>query len=186
MQPFSARPLTLLAISGCLVVVTTLALYWWWADPYGSPEPQSAPQTGKLTGSASPNSTPHWVRPLTGAPTTPSAPQVAVTMPRASVPVPPPGAPLQKTAADTLRFAAVTSNDGSGGLHLYPGRNRVAFAQLGLRPGDQIIAVNGTAAAGHTWEQLLTSLPDGSNLTITVERGGQVLQIDAHPGGTAF
>lgn len=168
------RPLLPFFVLGCCIVGVGLVLCLrWWVQP------ESLPETDNLKLPPASSSAQHGVRPSPESPPLSSWPQVAVTPPKATVAVPPPGAPLQKTAADTLRFAVVTAKGDSGALRVYPGRNRVAFAQLGLRPGDQIIAVNGAGTAGHTWEALLASLPDDGRLVITVERAGRLLQLDA-------
>ena len=46
--------------------------------------------------------------------------------------------------ADVLRPQPVMDHGRMNGFRVYPGRNRAAFMRLGLRPGDQVTAINGT------------------------------------------
>jgi C-terminal processing protease CtpA/Prc len=60
------------------------------------------------------------------------------------------------------------------GFRLYPGRNRMAFMRLGLRPGDQVTAINGTPLDDRDRsEQILHTLGSSSEAHVTVIRNGQ-------------
>ena len=60
------------------------------------------------------------------------------------------------------------------GFRVYPGRNRPAFMRLGLRPGDQVTAINGTPLDDRDrGEQILRTLSSSSEARVTVIRGGQ-------------
>jgi general secretion pathway protein C len=60
------------------------------------------------------------------------------------------------------------------GFRVYPGRNRQAFMRLGLRPGDQVTAINGTPLDDRDrGEQILRTLASSSEARVTVIRGGQ-------------
>jgi len=47
-------------------------------------------------------------------------------------------------ARGCLRPQPVMDHNRMNGFRVYPGRNRAAFTRLGLRPGDQVTAINGT------------------------------------------
>src|SRR5205809_866566 len=60
------------------------------------------------------------------------------------------------------------------GFRVYPGRNRAAFMRLGLRPGDQVTAINGTPLDDRErGEQILRTLGSSSEARVTLIRGGQ-------------
>lgn len=60
------------------------------------------------------------------------------------------------------------------GFRVYPGRERGAFNQLGLRPGDLVTQVNGIQLDDSQKAlQMLTELSKASSVSLTVERGGQ-------------
>ncbi|HZC86194.1 MAG TPA: PDZ domain-containing protein, partial [Steroidobacteraceae bacterium] len=55
-----------------------------------------------------------------------------------------------------------------------PGRDRMAFMRLGLRPGDQVTAINGTPLDDRDrGEQILHTLSSSSEAHVTVIRNGQ-------------
>jgi len=65
------------------------------------------------------------------------------------------------------------------GFRVYPGRNRAAFMQLGLRPGDQVTAINGTPLDDRDrGEQILRTLASSSEARVTVIRGGQAQELN--------
>jgi general secretion pathway protein C len=67
------------------------------------------------------------------------------------------------------------------GFRINPGRNRQQFAKLGLRPGDVVTDINGTAMTDPSQGlQVFESLGETSQATVTVLRNGnpQVLVID--------
>lgn len=76
--------------------------------------------------------------------------------------------------ADYIRVQPVNSGSGLSGYRIYPGRDRTVFAAAGLRPGDIVTAVNGTALndPGRSL-QLLNELSQSSQINLTVDRGGQ-------------
>jgi general secretion pathway protein C len=60
------------------------------------------------------------------------------------------------------------------GFRVYPGRNRAAFLRLGLRPGDQVTAINGTPLDDRErGEQILRTLGSSSEARVTIIRAGQ-------------
>ena len=76
--------------------------------------------------------------------------------------------------ADLLRPQAVMDGDKVKGFRVYPGRNRLAFARLGLRPGDEVIAINGTPLDDQDRGQaILNTLSTSSEARVTVIRNNQ-------------
>jgi general secretion pathway protein C len=60
------------------------------------------------------------------------------------------------------------------GFRVYPGRNRQAFNRLGLRPGDLVMAINGTPLDDPSrGQEIFRTLGSSSEAHITVMRGGQ-------------
>jgi len=96
------------------------------------------------------------------------------------------GAPLIRPAvADSedkltefVRIAPVFAGDQVRALELYPSANAILFAQLGLEPGDRVIAIDGAAvqdsraAIGE-----LRRLTAGAALNVTIERGEKSLTL---------
>jgi len=77
--------------------------------------------------------------------------------------------------ADVLRPQPVMDHNRMNGFRVYPGRNRAAFTRLGLRPGDQVTAINGTPLDDRErGEQILRTLGSSSEARVTVKRGGQL------------
>lgn len=76
--------------------------------------------------------------------------------------------------ADIMRPQPVFAHGKQTGYRVYPGRNRQAFTRLGLRPGDLVMAVNGTPlddpARG---QEIFQTLGSSSEAHITVMRSGQ-------------
>lgn len=67
------------------------------------------------------------------------------------------------------------------GYRVYPGKDRRQFQQLGLRPGDIVTAINGTALTNPTeGARIFSSLGDASSVTVTLERNGspQTITLD--------
>jgi regulator of sigma E protease len=60
-----------------------------------------------------------------------------------------------------------------------------AAARAGIQPGDRIVAVSGTQVSSFDELQRVVLLSAGSQLELTVERGGQVLNLVAVPELTA-
>jgi general secretion pathway protein C len=76
--------------------------------------------------------------------------------------------------ADLLRPQAVMDGDRVRGFRVYPGRNRLAFARLGLRPGDEVIAINGTPLDDQDRGQaILGTLGSSPEAHVTVIRNNQ-------------
>jgi len=76
--------------------------------------------------------------------------------------------------ADVLRPQPVMDHNRMNGFRVYPGRNRAAFTRLGLRPGDQVTAINGTPLDDRDrGEQILRTLGSSSEARVTVIRQGQ-------------
>jgi general secretion pathway protein C len=76
--------------------------------------------------------------------------------------------------ADVMRPQPVMDHGHMNGFRVYPGRNRMAFMRLGLRPGDQVTAINGTPLDDRDrGEQILRTLSTSSEARVTVMRNGQ-------------
>jgi general secretion pathway protein C len=76
--------------------------------------------------------------------------------------------------ADVLRPQPVMDHNRMNGFRVYPGRNRAAFMRLGLRPGDQVTAINGTPLDDRDrGEQILRTLGSSSEARVTLIRQGQ-------------
>jgi general secretion pathway protein C len=76
--------------------------------------------------------------------------------------------------ADVMRPQPVMDHGRMNGFRVYPGRNRMAFMRLGLRPGDQVTAINGTPLDDRDRsEQILHTLSSSSEARVTVIRNGQ-------------
>jgi general secretion pathway protein C len=76
--------------------------------------------------------------------------------------------------ADVLRPQPVMDHNRMNGFRVYPGRNRAAFMRLGLRPGDQVTAINGTPLDDRDrGEQILRTLSSSSEARVTLIRQGQ-------------
>jgi general secretion pathway protein C len=64
------------------------------------------------------------------------------------------------------------------GFRAYPGRNRQIFSKLGLKPGDLVTAINGTALDDPQHSQeVFNTIQSSDHVTVDVERGGQKQQI---------
>jgi general secretion pathway protein C len=60
------------------------------------------------------------------------------------------------------------------GFRAYPGRNRQIFNKLGLKPGDLVTAINGTALDDPQRSQdVFNTIQTSDRVTVTVERSGQ-------------
>ncbi len=60
------------------------------------------------------------------------------------------------------------------GFRAYPGRNRQIFSKLGLKPGDLVTAINGTALDDpQRSQEVFNTIQTSDHVTVTVERGGQ-------------
>jgi general secretion pathway protein C len=75
---------------------------------------------------------------------------------------------------DVLRPTPVVKGGRMEGFRVFPGRDRAAFARLGLHAGDLVTAINGTPLDDRDRsEQILRTLSSASEARVTVVRGGQ-------------
>ena len=98
------------------------------------------------------------------------------------------GANLRRLAAsnpsalgELLRAQPVFSNGVQKGYRVYPGRDRMQFARLGLQPGDLVTAINGTPLDDpNRSSEILSTLTTSSTAQVIVERNGtsQALTLD--------
>lgn len=76
--------------------------------------------------------------------------------------------------SEIMRPQPVFANGQQRGYRVYPGRNRQQFAQLGLKPGDLVLSVNGTPlddpARGM---EIFRTIGSASQVRVTVERNGR-------------
>lgn len=81
-------------------------------------------------------------------------------------------------AATYLRVQPSASGGSMQGYRIYPGRDRALFNAAGLKPGDLVTAINGTELndAGKAL-QMLTDLSTASNVSLTLERGGNTQNV---------
>lgn len=64
------------------------------------------------------------------------------------------------------------------GFRAYPGRNRLAFNKLGLKPGDLVTAINGTPLDDpQRSQEVLNTIQSSDRATVTIERAGQKQEI---------
>ena len=76
--------------------------------------------------------------------------------------------------ADIMRPQPVFAQGKQKGYRVYPGRNRQAFTRLGLRPGDLVMAINGTPLDDPSrGQEIFRTLGSSSEAHITVMRAGQ-------------
>jgi general secretion pathway protein C len=60
------------------------------------------------------------------------------------------------------------------GFRAYPGRNRQIFSKLGLKAGDLVTAINGTALDDpQRGQEIFNTIQTSDHATVTIERGGQ-------------
>ena len=60
------------------------------------------------------------------------------------------------------------------GFRAYPGRNRLIFNKLGLKPGDLVTAINGTQLDDPQHSQdVFNTIQTSDHVVVTLERGGQ-------------
>jgi general secretion pathway protein C len=86
-------------------------------------------------------------------------------------------------ASNYLRVQPATVGGQQRGYRIYPGRERDAFQQLGLRPGDLVTAVNGVQLDDNQKAlQLLGQLSQANDISLTIERGGQVQNLNVSLG----
>ena len=76
--------------------------------------------------------------------------------------------------SDVLRPQPVFAEGKLRGYRVYPGRNARAFAALGLRNGDLVLSINGTALDDPTrGNDIFASLGNSDQAHVTVMRNGQ-------------
>lgn len=64
------------------------------------------------------------------------------------------------------------------GFRVYPGRNRQAFTNLGLRPGDLVTAINGTPLDDpQHGQEVMNTIQNSDRASVTIERGGQTQEL---------
>lgn len=82
-------------------------------------------------------------------------------------------------ASSYLRVQPASVNGQLKGYRIYPGREREAFKELGLRPGDLVTSVNGIQLDDTQKAlQLLSDLGQATAVSLTIERGGQVQNLN--------
>lgn len=80
--------------------------------------------------------------------------------------------------AELVRYSPVMRDGSLYGYRLYPGRDRDAFTQAGLRPGDVVTSINGSPLNDPAQAiGLMNSLQDADSITLTVERGGETMSV---------
>lgn len=101
----------------------------------------------------------------------PAGPAPATALPPALAPS---EAAVSSDITNVIRWQAVIRGDKPSGVRVYPGADARMFTQLGLRPGDLVLAVNDTPLADQAnGEQFLRSLAGTPQARLTVERGGR-------------
>lgn len=111
----------------------------------------------------------------------------------ANRPVPPPPTPGRAQFADNLRRIAETNpsafaevvrpqpvfaNGVQRGYRVYPGRNRQAFAKLGLQPGDLVLSINGTPLDDpQRGMEIFNTIGSSARVSVTIERSGQTQEL---------
>jgi general secretion pathway protein C len=76
--------------------------------------------------------------------------------------------------ADVIRPTPFFVNGQQQGYRVYPGRDRQAFARLGLRPGDLVKDIDGQALTDPSQAmQIFESLNNADQVSVTVERNGE-------------
>jgi membrane-associated protease RseP (regulator of RpoE activity) len=79
---------------------------------------------------------------------------------------------------DYLRPSAVYDDQTLRGVKVFPGKKSGVFAQLGLRAGDVITAIDGSPLIGRAETiQTLRQLTEGAALSVTVERAETRIQM---------
>jgi len=77
-------------------------------------------------------------------------------------------------ASQFVRVQPASVNGQLRGYRVYPGRERSAFTEAGLRPGDLVTSVNGIQLDNTQKAlQMLGDLSRAGSVSLTVERGGQ-------------
>lgn len=80
--------------------------------------------------------------------------------------------------SELIRYSPVLEDGAVRGYRIYPGRDRARFSQLGLQPGDIVTAINGVDLSDpRQAAEMMNSLTDASDVTLTVERNGVPQQV---------
>ncbi len=75
---------------------------------------------------------------------------------------------------DIIRPQPVYANGQQLGYRVYPGRDRQRFVALGLRPGDLVTEINGSALNDPSQgQQLLKQITESDVINLTIQRSGQ-------------
>lgn len=75
---------------------------------------------------------------------------------------------------DIIRPQPVYANGRQMGYRVYPGRDRQKFVEIGLRPGDLVTEINGTALTDPAQgQQLLQQITQSDVINLTIQRSGQ-------------
>ncbi len=121
-----------------------------------------------------------------GTPSSSSLPPASSAVSPAALPA---GAPSTEDITQMIRWQAVMRTDRPSGIRVYPGANAQLFTQLGLRPGDLVLAINDSPLADQAnSEQFIRSLSGTPQARLTIERNGQTesltLDLTTVAGGT--
>jgi general secretion pathway protein C len=82
--------------------------------------------------------------------------------------------PSAEDITQVIRWQAVMRADKPSGVRVYPGANAQLFSQLGLRPGDLVLAINDSPLADQAnGEQFIRSLAGTPQARLTIERAGR-------------
>lgn len=94
--------------------------------------------------------------------------------------------------ADVVRVAGAVGNESGQirGFHIYPGKDRAAFADAGLHGGDLVVAVNGIPVLEQSRKDergAFNAIGNADRATVTVERFGRTtdVTIDVAQAGTS-
>lgn len=86
-------------------------------------------------------------------------------------------------AQDYIRVQPAPGAGGNGqiGYRIYPGKDRSVFNDAGLRPGDVVTSINGVSLDDPSKSlQLLSDLSSASQLSLTVQRGGETQTVNVN------
>jgi general secretion pathway protein C len=102
----------------------------------------------------------------------------ATALPASGGTAPPPtpagAGPSSEDISQVIRWQAVMRTDKPSGVRVYPGANAQLFSQLGLRPGDLVLAINDSPLADQAnGEQFIRSLAGTPQARLTIERAGR-------------
>jgi general secretion pathway protein C len=76
--------------------------------------------------------------------------------------------------SEIIRPQPVFAQGKQRGFRVYPGRNRQAFTRIGLRPGDLVLAINGTPLDDPSrGQEIFNTLGSSSEAHVTVMRNGR-------------